>query len=153
MSEVNINYVLDGVCSAISSSFGDDHPVYTDTVEQGFNPGSFFVSVLTVTSKRGLYNRWIRTHNFSVQYMPSDDRNAKEECWTVAERLKQVLTYIEVNGQKAEGTDYNAEITDGFLTVTVTYKLTVYEEIQTADKMQTQTSDVAVHEGDENDAG
>lgn len=145
LAEVDINKVVDGVCTAIHDEFGDDHKVYTDTVEQGFVPGSFFVKLLQVTDDRFLDERYLRNHTFAVQYMPVDDRNAQAECWGVAERLDKALRYIRVNGDLTEGTGISPELTDGFLTETVNYRFFVRVPRE-SDPMEVHIAEVKVNE-------
>lgn len=144
MSEVNYNYVIDAICKALSEEF-PDKAIFTDTVEQGFTPGSFFVSLLRADNKRFRWNRFTRTHHVSVQYMPESDRESEEECWRVAESARNALTWIKVGGNYVEGTEYNSEITDGVLTVTVTYKFLVDEEIETDPTMGSHSASVGVN--------
>lgn len=38
-----IQKIIDGICLAISSSFGDDYEIYTESVEQDLKDGSFII--------------------------------------------------------------------------------------------------------------
>ena len=44
-----IEKIIDGICLAISSNFGDDVEIYTESIEQGLTDGSFAVVCVNPT--------------------------------------------------------------------------------------------------------
>lgn len=115
-----IQKIIDGICLAISSSFGDDYEIYTESVEQDLKDGSFSIVPVNPTNSRFLGNRYFRENQFCIHYFPkTDKRNA--ECLEVIEELCDLLEFIEVDGDLVRGTDMSNEMDDGVLHFFVNY--------------------------------
>ena len=115
-----IQEIIDAICLAISSGFGDDCEIYTEAVEQDLKDGSFMIICLNPTNSRFFGNRYLRTNQFCIHYFPkTNEPNA--ECLEVIEELCDILEFIDVDGDLVRGTDMSNEIDDGVLHFFVNY--------------------------------
>lgn len=124
-----INKIIDGICVAIGSEFGDPYEIYTESIEQGLLEPCFSVLCLNPTINQVLGKRYFRKNQFCIHYFPSSDEK-RSECHTVAERLMDVLEIIEVNGDQCRGTDMEYQVVDNVLSFMVNYDMYVYKELE-----------------------
>ena len=115
-----IKKVVDGICLALSSKFGEDREVYTEAVKQGLKDGSFSIVCLNPTNTQFLGKRYFRTNQFCIHYFPKTNE-PKSECLEVLEDLYDALEIIEVDGDSIRGTNMTSEIDDGVLHFFVNY--------------------------------
>ena len=115
-----INRIIDGICLALSSNFGDNREIYTEEVEQGLEDGSFVIVCLNPTNSRFFGNRYFRTNQFSIHYFPKSDE-PKSECHDILEDLYDALELIEVDGDLLRGTNMSSEMDDDVLHFFVNY--------------------------------
>ena len=130
-----INKIIDGISVAINSEFGDNHEIYTESVEQDLSDGSFSILCLNPTSKQFLGKRHFRTNQFCIHYFPKSGE-PRSECQGVVERLMGCLELINVEGDLVRGTHMNCEIVDDVLSFFVNYDLFVYKESDIAPAME-----------------
>lgn len=120
-----INAIIDGICVAINSEFGDAHEIYTETVEQGLKEPCFSILCLNPTIERFFGKKYFRTNKFCIHYFPSSDEPIAE-CNAVAERLFFTLENINVEGDPIFGKNMKYEVVDGVLSFFVNYDLFIY---------------------------
>ena len=137
-----IEKIINGICLALSSNFGEEREIYTESVEQGVEDGSFFVLCLNPTNSRFLGERYYRTNQFCIHYFPqTNEPNA--ECLEVLEELYDTLELIDVEGDLVRGTQMSSELTDGVLQFFVNYDFfTISESDDTFMEEIDQTTDV-----------
>lgn len=115
-----IKKIIDGICLAISSNFGDEREIYTEEVEQGLEDGSFAIVCLNPTNSRFLGERYFRTNQFCIHYFPETDE-PKSECLEILEELFDVLELIDVDGDLVRGTNMTSEMDGDVLHFFVNY--------------------------------
>ena len=115
-----IKKIIDGICLALSSKFGEDREIYTEAVNQGLEDGSFSVVCLNPTNTQFLGNRYFRTNQFCIHYFPKTNE-PKSECLEVLEDLYDALEIIDVDGDLIRGTNMTNEMDDGVLHFFVNY--------------------------------
>lgn len=131
-----INKIIDGICVAINTEFGDDHEIYTETVEQGFQEPCFSVLCLNPTIEQVIGKRYFRTNSFCIHFFP-DVGDEVLKCHSVAERLLNALEYISVNGDElCRGTEMHFEVVDGVLSFFVNYDMYTFKHSEEAPKME-----------------
>lgn len=118
-----INSIIEGISIAINTEFGERYMIYTESVEQGLKEPCFFISCLNPTSKVFLGERYFRTNQMCIQYIPTNTSVEKEECNAVTERLFNCLEYITVGEDLIRGSKMSSEIVDGVLNFFVNYDL------------------------------
>lgn len=118
-----INSIIEGISIAINTEFGERYTIYTESVEQGLKEPCFFISCLNPTSKVFLGERYFRTNQMCIQYIPTNTSVEKEECNAVTERLFNCLEYITVGEDLIRGSKMSSEIVDGVLNFFVNYDL------------------------------
>lgn len=131
-----INKIIDGISVGINTEFGDDHEIYTESVEQGLNEPCFSILCLNPTVEQVLGRRYFRSNQFCIHYFPSSDER-RSECNSVAERLFVALEYITVDGDLILGTDMHCEVVDGVLSFFVNYDMYVYKSVTKEEPMET----------------
>ena len=117
-----IKKIIDGICLALSSNFGDDREIYTEAVEQGLEDGSFAIVYLNPTNSRFMGNRYFETNPFCIHYFPKTDE-PRSECLDILEDLYDVLELIEVDGDLVRGTNMSSEMDGDVLHFFVNYDL------------------------------
>lgn len=118
-----ISSIIKGISVAINAEFGDRYTIYTESIEQGLKEPCFFISCLNPTNKVFFGERYFRTNQMCIQYIPTNTSVEKEECNAVAERLFNCLEYITVGEDPVRGSKMNSEIVDGILNFFVNYDL------------------------------
>ncbi len=130
-----INKIIDGICVAINSEFGDPYEIYTESIEQGLIEPCFSVLCLNPTINQVLGKRYFRTNQFCVHYFPSSNEK-RSECQAVIDRLMGALEYITIDGDQCRGTEMHCEVVDDVLSFFVNYDLYVYKDVQVEDSME-----------------
>lgn len=118
-----ISSIIKGISVAINTEFGDGYTIYTESIEQGLKEPCFFISCLSPTNKVFFGERYFRTNQMCIQYIPTNTSVEKEECNAVVERLFNCLEYITVGEDPVRGSKMNSEIVDGILNFFVNYDL------------------------------
>ena len=124
---MTIKNLTDAIAEALFQEFGSDYEIYTEAVEQGLTEPCFLIRCLNPTKNRHLGQRYRRTNQFSIQYIPST-AEPNDECSSVLERLFECLDSVKLSGKPVHGTDLQGNITDGILTFTVNYDGFVLKE-------------------------
>lgn len=106
--------------------------IYTEAIEQGFQPPCFSVRQLSGGSQAYPGLRYRTRQAFDVRYFPSGGR-PQQECRAVAEALPETLAYLPDDA--ARGTGMEWEITDGVLHFFVQYAVFA-REIRTQENME-----------------
>ncbi len=122
-----INKIIDGICIAIHSEFGDDYEIYTETVEQGLKEPCFSVVCVNPASEQFFGKRYFRTNQLCIHYFPSLS-DKKTECCAVLERLMDALELIFIDGDTVRGTAMHGEFVEDVLHFFVNYDMFVYKE-------------------------
>ena len=130
-----INKIIDGICVAINGEFGDEHNIYTETVNQGLKPGSFMVLCLNPTIEQFFGKRYFRTNQFCIHYFPQTNEPRSENL-SVMERLHNALENITVDGDLCRGTTMHAENVDDVLSFFVNYDMFVYKDVTAEPSME-----------------
>lgn len=118
-----ISSIIKGISVAINTEFGDGYTIYTESIKQGLKEPCFFISCLNPTNKVFFGERYFRTNQMCIQYIPTNTSVEKEECNAVVERLFNCLEYITVGEEPVRGSKMNSEIIDGILNFFVNYDL------------------------------
>lgn len=116
MSAITVNDVRHAVMATLKANF-PDAKVYGEEIKQGFTEPAFFVKVLNTTHSKELDRRYRRVQFFDVHYF---DRT-NEALHAAAEKLYDVLEYLNVLDGVIRGTGMRHEIVDGVLHFFVEY--------------------------------
>ena len=138
-----INKIIDGICVAINSEFGDSHEIYTESIEQGLVEPCFSVLCLNPTINQVLGKRYFRTNQFCIHYFPGSSEK-QAECLSALERLTDCLELIEIDGDLVMGTKMQGEVVDNVLSFFVNYDMYVYKEKTVEPSMETVTHNSVV---------
>lgn len=137
-----VNKVIDAICVAISSRFDGEREVYTESVKQGLEDGSFLIVCLNPTNKQFLGNRRFRTNQFCIHYFPKTNEPGSE-CLDILEELYEALETIEVDGDLLRGTNMSSEMDGDVMHFFVNYNFfTIRKEDKTPMNHLDYSSDV-----------
>ena len=145
-----IEKIIDGITAALFKEFGEGVKIYVDDVSQGLEEPCFFVQLINASNQifRGKRRRLV--NQFSVQYFA---RNADDrlECVSTFERMNDCLEYISVDDAPMRVSDMQLnDISDGVMTVTMSYNLFAYRQEEDGEKMEHMYLDVSLEKrGDE----
>lgn len=131
-----INKIIDGICVAINSEFGDHYEIHTESIEQGLIEPCFSILCLNPTINQKLGKRYFRTNQFCIHYFPSSSEK-RSECYAVIERLVGTLETITVDGDLCRGTNMYGEVVDNVLSFFVNYDMYVCKEDPVESPMET----------------
>ena len=118
-------YIKDGISDKLAINF-PDISIFDEAIQQGLIEPCFFISLVSISTKPDMNNRYQRNYLMNIKYFPSDTENGNQEMEGVEELLYQILEYITVDGDLVRGFDMSAEKVDGVLVFTVRYPIRVY---------------------------
>ena len=148
MGVVSVNNIIDGICTAINSEFGDEYEIYTELVEQGLKQPCFTVSCLRADISPMLPPRYYKTNLFCIYYFPEEDIQKRLPSHEVKERLYNALEYITVDGDLTKGSNMEGNmVNNDVLAFMVNYNMYVVKEDSTSsiDIMGEINTSVEVH--------
>lgn len=137
---ITLNKIIDGICEALNTEFGDSYEIYTEEVHQNLTEPCFSVVLVKPSTKQFLGKRYFRKNLFCIHYFPQDKDSPNAECFDVYERLADCLEYIEVDGDAVRGTKIEGgdnPVTDGVLTFMVSYDMFVMKDAEGEPEMET----------------
>ena len=138
-----IDKIIDGICVAIGSEFGDQYEIYTESIEQGLIEPCFSILCLNPTISQVLGKRYFRTNQFCIHYFPSSNEK-RSECHAVMDRLVSALEIITVDGDKCRGTSMKCEVVDDVLSFFVNYDMYVYKDVVVENSMESVSHETSV---------
>lgn len=114
------NEITTGIAQKLSEVFGDACEIHTGELAQGFTEPCFYIACLQSVQTERALGRYLRAHNYEVQYYPAQQAPVQELA-AVAETLYDALEYIEADGAPVRGTKLRAETEGGVLRFYVSY--------------------------------
>jgi hypothetical protein len=93
-----INRLVDGICKALASEFGEDVRIYTEKVEQGFTRPALFAEVVKSELELFRGDRYYLQTELNISYYPKRQGRNEDMC-DVALRLSEALDVIELDGE------------------------------------------------------
>lgn len=125
--------LFDDITRALHSEFGDSHKYYIEEIEQNSKKPCFSIGALNPIIKSRSLRRYNRVTPIVIHYFTEKDNTseAKKDCYSVAERLWQLLEYLPYNGGLIRGEDMSWTLVEGVLQFFVTYSFDVYKENET----------------------
>lgn len=123
------NEIVVGIAQKLHNVFGDAYEIHIDSVRQDFREPCFFILPLQTAQRQIIGRRYYRESSFDVHYFPADTDPA-EEISRMADRLFDVLEYIEVAGALVRGTGQHTESEDGVLHFFVNYNVFLLRELE-----------------------
>lgn len=136
---ITLNKIIDGICEALNTEFGDEYEIYTEDVKQNLTEPCFSVVLVKPSTEQFLGKRYIRKNIFCIHYFPQDKENPNTECFDVYERLIDCLEHIEVDGDVVRGTNMTPDdfMSDGVMNFIVNYDMFVYRSDDGEPEMET----------------
>lgn len=125
------NAIIDAVSAALDKEFGDGCMICAEETEPGAEKSCFFISCINSAERPLPGKRYSRTNQFCIRYIPAGSKK-QWECNGAAERMRQCLEYITVQGtdRPIRGTKMNYEVADGVLNFFVNYDCFVRRVVQ-----------------------
>ena len=117
-----IQEVINGIISAIRTSFDETFRIYTESIEQGLVEPCFSILSLNPSGERELGDRFKRFFPFMITYFPSSDEPIAE-CNAVCEELLGILADITTNIGLLHAIELSGEVIDGNLQFNVQYNI------------------------------
>lgn len=106
---------------AIREKYDETYSIYTETVEQDLQKSCFFIMCLNSTDEEKAGTRHCRTYPCIINYFPTSEDKAMQECLSVMDDLYQLLKIINTDIKKFRSKEMKAEIEEGVLKFQVTY--------------------------------
>ena len=129
------NDILLGVAEAIHTEFGAEYRIYTEPVRQNLSAPCFRIRTLNTGLTASTGRRRAMSLLISVQYFPRLP-DSESECGAVLDRLLPILLRIRAaDGSVLHGDEPQGQLTDGVLTVTVSFPSFILTPEAAADNM------------------
>lgn len=113
-----INRLIIGISQALDNAFSDVE-IHIDKIKQGLRGPCFFIMLLAPSQEQVIGPRYYRKNSFDIHYFPKTDNTS--EINTVADKLMNVLEYIDFDGGLLRGTKMHSEVIEGVLHFFVDY--------------------------------
>lgn len=129
---VNID-ILNALSNKIYDIFGKEYLIYTETIKQGFEDKTFYISIIDSTNTSLLNDDFLGEYTVEILYFPTSDAlNQRNECFDINSKLLHNLTSLRLNDCFIETNSINSRIVDDVLVITCNYKYvgTVVEETE-----------------------
>lgn len=130
----NINDLRIGINQALDKEF-PNITIYGEEIKQGFKEPCFFIKVLNSSQNKELNIRYNRSISFDIHYF-SDNRDINSDCNNMADKLYEVLEYVDVNNNLYRANDMKHELIDGVLHFMIQFDYRIVKENQKIAKMQ-----------------
>lgn len=130
-----LNQIISGISAALTAAFGEEAAVYSEGTGQGFDGPCFFIVPLSSSQTQIIGNRYRMENPFDIRYFPGEGQERDREMNATAEKLMQVLEYVETEAGLLRGTKLHYEKTDGVLHFFVNYNMHVRRDIPKEDPM------------------
>ena len=128
-----IQNVISGISRALAVEFGETFTIYAEDVEQSLNLPCFLIRLIDVSERRGLENRFLRSHTVTITFLPEDD--SLMGLYPVSERLDACLETIQVDDGMVRASNSSSEFSDGALVYTVEYNFRVIRQEASGERM------------------
>jgi hypothetical protein len=136
--KIGINQVLDKEFPNIT--------IYAEKIEQDFEEPCFFIKVLSSAQDKELNRRYKKNISFDIHYF-SDGEDVNSDCSDMADKLYEVLEYIQVGNSLYRATNMTHEGIDGVLHFMLQFNYHVLREVEEVPKMQTLKREVIKKNG------
>lgn len=126
---------------AIAAKIKELYPaaeVYDEDVNQGFEEGSFFITVIDSSHKKAVSNRYKASVTYNLDYFPTDPNNPKNECYQVGDNV--IREFELLGGYRVSEKSYS--VTDNVLHIQFTVN---YRELKIT--IETKMNQVNFNEG------
>lgn len=127
-----ISKLMTGIEQAIRTEFPETtYKIYTEATEV-VSP-CFFILCVSQSRNAKLGDRFILNTTFEVQYSSGRGNN---ECWEVAEKLRELLDVISLGGDLVQGRNGNYRVDSGVLHFVIDYNIPMMREQDVVDFME-----------------
>lgn len=116
-----INKLIETISQVLVEVFEEAYPIYIEDVKDQITGPYFFLTCNRVTEVQVRKNRYRRTYEISIQFIPNPQKQSVEEINEIVEVLLNALESIEIEGQYINGTDRVAVVQEGILHFDETY--------------------------------
>lgn len=119
-----VNLILNSVTKQLGTTFGGSYRYYVEDVEQGLKKPCFTVDLLVPLQRSKSPVLYDRTMPIVVHYFSDSDKDIKNDCYRMSERIVECLEYLPFDKTLLRGEDISWQMVDDVLQVFVTYKFT-----------------------------
>ena len=135
-----INSLKDAISITLDNSFPHTK-IYTESIKQGFKEPCFFIKVLNSDFDREVGRRYKKHIALDIHYF-SDKDKVNRDCEYVANKLYELLDYVNVDGGILRSTKKKHTITDGVLHFFLQFNYFVMKEKEEVPLMRTLENEV-----------
>lgn len=131
-----VNSLLNAVTTQLGKTFGTGYRYYVENVQQNLTPPCFTIDMLLPMQRARSPVLYDRTMPLVIHYFSDSKTTAKSECYSMAERILEVIEYLPYQGAMLRGEDMSWQIVDDVLQVFVTYRFISVMSKETEDNME-----------------
>ncbi|WP_085829391.1 phage tail terminator family protein [Clostridium massiliodielmoense] len=139
----NINDLRIGINQALDKEL-PNITIYGEEIKQGFEEPCFFIKILSSAQDKELNIRYKKNTSFDIHYF-SDKQDINLDCNNMADKLYEVLEYVQVGSSLYRSTDMTHEVIDGVLHFMLQFNYHVLKEIEKAPKMNKLKTEVKLN--------
>lgn len=127
-----ISKLMTGIEQAIRKEFPETtYKIFTEATER-VSP-CFFILCVSQSRNAKLGDRFILNTSFEVQYFSGSGNN---ECWGVAEKLRELLDVISLEEDLVQGRNGNYRVDNGVLHFVMDYNIPMMRRQDAVDFME-----------------
>lgn len=132
--------IVEGIGSALLQEFG--YESHTEPMGQEKLTPCFVISCVESSDQKYPGNRYLLKNAFKIRYFPKLEDNAEAEYYETAERMKNCLEFLQIEGHPIPAGEKKYEITDQGLSFFVNYNCFIYqaEEQNAMENMDSRTN-------------
>ncbi|QIB68636.1 hypothetical protein Ami103574_04565 [Aminipila butyrica] len=123
-----LNQIIEGITVQLQSAFGENVTVYSEENQQELLKPCFLISLLRAAQKPFPGNRYHREYSMDIQYFPGEGQAPNHDMNQIAEKLLDVLEYVQTEAGQIRGTNMSCEKRAEGLHFLVNYDLYVRKE-------------------------
>lgn len=129
----SINDLRIGINQTLDKEFPNIN-IHGEEIEQGFEEPCFFIKVLSSGQSKELNRRYKKNISFDIHYF-SDKEDINLDCLDMADKLYEVLEYLNVNDNLYKAIGMTHEVIDGVLHFFLEFNYHVLKQIEKVPKM------------------
>ncbi|MBU5486472.1 hypothetical protein KQI86_19405 [Clostridium sp. MSJ-11] len=141
----NINDLKIGINQLLDRKF-PNIDIHNEKIEQGFEEPCFFIKILSSGQNKELNRRYNKNISFDIHYF-SEKEDVNSDCLSMADKLYEVLEYVQVGNSLYRANKMTHEVIDGVLHFFLQFNYKVIKQIEESPKMQALDKEVITKNG------
>lgn len=101
-----VNSIISAISVTLYDEFGENYEIYKEKVLQGLKEPCFFISCINPITENFRGSRYVRYHQFCIQYI--NDKGTNAQKYDVLNRFCKMFEVLNVEDIKIRGTNFSS---------------------------------------------